>query len=190
MRYGYASAPRRGRMTIDAQEPALRAAGCEVLLREAPYNGAARPQLKALLERLEARDEVIVCRLDRVARSLAELLPVLTRIDEAGAVFRSIQDTIDTSAPGASAMMKMLRSLSNFEREMMREKTMHGLAEARRVGRHIGRRPKLDPRQKAEIMSKIENGEGTPASLAMIFNVSKATVKRAIAEQRAEREAA
>lgn len=190
MRYGYVSAPRCGRMTIDVQEPVLKAAGCEVLLREGPCKGAVRPQLRALLDQLEARDELVVCRLDRLARSLAELLPVLTRIDAVGASFRSIQEGIDTGAPGARALMKMLHSLSGFEREMMREKTLHGLAEARRVGRHIGRKPKLNPVQKAEIISKIENGEGTPASLATIFNVSKATVKRAIAEQRAEQEAA
>ncbi|WP_269717209.1 recombinase family protein [Caulobacter sp. NIBR2454] len=185
MLIGYARISRGDHQDLAAQLRTLSEAGCEkVYDEEASGADAARPQLKELLARLEPGDVLIVWKLDRLSRSLSDLLLTLAKVEAAGAGFRSITEAIDTTTAAGRLMMHMIGAFAEFERAMIRERTMQGLETARRAGRHLGRKPKLKPSQKAEIVRMIEDGRGTPAHAAGLFNVSKATVKRVVAAHR------
>jgi DNA invertase Pin-like site-specific DNA recombinase len=183
---GYARISRGDHQDIAAQVRTLTEAGCSRVYRdEASGADAARPQLRELLAHLAPGDVLVVWKLDRLSRSLSDLLYTLAKIEAAGAGFRSLTEAIDTTTPAGRLMMQMLGAFAEFEREMIRARTKHGLDNARRAGRHIGRRPKLKGDQKAEIVRMIAEGRASASSAASLFNVSKATVKRVLAAERA-----
>lgn len=179
--------------TVD-QDPApqfaaLRAAGigaATIVVDHASGAREDRPGLTRLLGELVEGDVLTVWKLDRLARSLRDLLFILERIEQAGAGFRSVTEAIDTTTAPGRLMMQMLGAFAEFEREMIRERTHHGLANARKAGRHIGRKPKLKPAQRAEIIRMVEEERGTLAHVASLFDVSTATVKRILQAHRAQ----
>ena len=81
-------------------------------------------------------------------------------------------------------MTQTLGAFAEFERAMIRERTMNGLAHARKAGKHIGRKRALSPQQRAEIIERVENGLGSPAQLASLFRVSRSTVQRVLRDYR------
>ena len=85
----------------------------------------------------------MVWKLDRLSRSLKDLLHLLEQVEQASAGFRSLTEAIDTTTPAGRMLMQMVGSFAEFERAMIRERTLAGLAAARARGRHGGRRPKL-----------------------------------------------
>ena len=109
----------------------------------------------------------------------------MEKIEAAGAGFRSLTEAIDTTTPAGRMMMQMVGSFAEFERAMIRERTMNGLHHARQAGRHLGRRPSLTGPQRADIIAKAESGQGSPAQLANLFRVSRSTVQRVLREHRA-----
>ncbi|HEY3639291.1 MAG TPA: recombinase family protein [Rhizomicrobium sp.] len=188
MLIGYARVSRGDHQDPDAQARTLTEAGCSRIVRESASAGAgmARPRLRELLTTLKAGDVLVVWKPDRLSRSLSDLLHALAKIEGTGAGFRSLTEAIDTTTPAGRLMMQMLGTFAEFEREMIRSRTRHGIESARRAGRRLGRAPKLRPDQKAEIIRMIAEGRGTAAHAANLFSVSKATVKRALAEHHAK----
>lgn len=164
------------------QRAALRTAGCVRLFEEKASGGRwDRPQLQRLLDHLRAGDVVVVWKLDRLSRSLKDLLHIMEKIGEAGAGFRSITEQIDTTTPAGRMMMQMVGAFAEFERAMIRERTSSGLAAARAEGRIGGRRKKLDDVKRREIAEAVISGRKTAAQMARIFGVSPPTVSRIIA---------
>jgi DNA invertase Pin-like site-specific DNA recombinase len=108
---------------------------------------------------------------------------ILEKIDAAAANFRSLTEAIDTCGPAGRMMMQMLRSFAEFERAMVRERTRAGLKAVREQGRRGGRRSKLAPRQRAEILVMLADGRAG-AEIARIFRVHRATISRIAAEAR------
>src|SRR5208337_5462711 len=100
---------------------------------------------------LREDDTLVVWKLDRLSRSLKDVLHIMERIGKAGAGFRSITEAIDTTTPAGRMMMQMVGAFAEFERAMIRERTSAGLAAARAEGRIGGRRKKLDPAKRREI---------------------------------------
>ena len=187
MQIGYARISRGDHQDLSPQIATLRAAGCEIIHEEEASGGDGnRPRLAMALASLQPGDVVAVWKLDRLARSLRDLLFILERIEQAGAGFRSLTEAIDTTTAPGRLMMQMLGAFAEFEREMIRERTLHGLANARKAGRHIGRKPKLKPAQRAEIIRMVEEGRGPLAHVASLFDVSIATVKRVLQAHRAQ----
>src|SRR5712671_5370629 len=124
-----------------AQVAALKAAGCERIYREKASGGRwDRPELHRLLDQLRKGDVLVVWKLDRLSRSLRDVLTIMERLVEAKAGFRSLTEAIDTTNPAGRMMMQMVGSFAEFERAMLRERTRIGLDTARREG---GRPPKL-----------------------------------------------
>jgi len=186
MLIGYARVSRGDHQDLAAQVRTLTEAGCSRVYRdEATGDAAACPELRQALEHLAAGDVLVVWKLDRLSRSLVDLLHTLAKIESAQAGFRSLTEAIDTTTPAGRLMMQMVGAFAEFEREMIRARTMHGLENARRLGRHIGRKPKLKGDQRAEIVRMIEEGRATASHAASLFNVSKATVKRVLKAHRA-----
>jgi DNA invertase Pin-like site-specific DNA recombinase len=110
-----------------------------------------RPELHRLLDRLRSADVLAVWKLDRLRRSLRDVLTIMERLTEARVGVRSLTEAIETTTPAERMMTQMARAFAEFERAMPRERTQAGLDSARREGRIGGRPPKLAPRQRAEI---------------------------------------
>jgi DNA invertase Pin-like site-specific DNA recombinase len=162
-----------------AQVTALKAAGCERIYREKASGGRwDRPELHRLMDQLRNGDVVVVWKLDRLSRSLRDVLTIMERLAGAKAGFRSLTEAIDTTTPAGRMMMQMVGAFAEFERGMLRERTKAGLDAARREGRIGGRRPKLSPRQRAEIIRMVSRGSRTAADAARLFGVHPATISR------------
>jgi DNA invertase Pin-like site-specific DNA recombinase len=163
----------------------LKKAGCELIYEENASGGRwDRPKLQECLKHIRNGDVLIVWKLDRLTRSLADLLRILARIDEAKAGFKSLTESIDTTQPAGRLMMNMLGSFAQFEREIIRERTKLGLARARANGRIGGGRYKLSRAQQEEAVKMIRVGEKSQAEIAELFNVDRSTISRMTKEIR------
>ncbi|MBW4025561.1 MAG: recombinase family protein [Proteobacteria bacterium] len=129
-------------------------------------------------------DTIVVWKLDRLSRSLKDVLHIMERIAEAGAGFRSLTENIDTTTPAGRMMMQMVGSFAEFDRAMIRERTSAGVAAARAEGRVGGRRPKLNASKRREIAESVITGRKTGADMARLYNISQPTVSRIVAQHR------
>jgi DNA invertase Pin-like site-specific DNA recombinase len=175
---GYARVSTQDQDTA-AQIAALKTSGCELIFQEKASGGRwDRPELHRLLGQLRKNDVLVVWKLDRLSRSLKDVLTLMEKIAQAGAGFRSLTEAIDTTSPGGRMMMQIVGSFAEFERAMLRERTRFGLDVARTQGRVGGRRPKLKAHQQQEIVLLINSGQKTAANAARLFNVHPATISR------------
>jgi DNA invertase Pin-like site-specific DNA recombinase len=189
MLIGYARVSKGDDQSNALQAKALTAAGCKRVFEEAASGGRwDRPILHDMLRQLREGDVVVVWKLDRLSRSLKDLLHLMERIKEADAGFRSLTESIDTTTPAGRMMMQMVGSFAEFERAMIRERTSAGLALARAEGRVGGRRRKLTERQRSEIAESVLAGRKSAAEMARLYKVSQPTVSRIVAESRQARE--
>jgi DNA invertase Pin-like site-specific DNA recombinase len=182
---GYARISKGDEQSTAMQLSALNGAGCERIFEEAASGGRwDRPELHRMLDQLRDGDVVVVWKLDRLSRSLKDLLHLLEKVEISNAGFRSLTENIDTTTPAGRMMMQMIGSFAEFERAMIRERTSAGLAQARAEGRIGGRRPKLNPKQRSEIADSVLSGRKSAAEMARIFGVSQPTVSRIVASAR------
>ncbi len=185
MLIGYARVSKGDDQSTAAQKRALRDAGCARVFEEAASGGRwDRPQLHRMLDQLRPDDVVVVWKLDRLSRSLKDLLHILEKLEAAGAGFRSLTESIDTTTPAGRMMMQMVGSFAEFERAMIRERTSAGLAEARAAGRIGGRRATLTPDQRTDVVDNVLSGRKSAAEMARLYKVSEATVSRTVAAGR------
>ncbi|MBL8177671.1 MAG: recombinase family protein [Bryobacterales bacterium] len=181
MLIGYARVSTNDQETA-TQVAALKAAGCERIYREKASGGRwDRPELHKLLDQLRKGDVLVVWKLDRLSRSLRDVLTIMERLGEASAGFRSLTEAIDTTTPAGRMMMQMVGAFAEFERAMLRERTKAGLDAARDDGRIGGRRPKLTEQQQSEIRKMVTRGDKSAADAARLFKVHPATVSRLLA---------
>ena len=185
MLLGYARVSKGDEQNNAMQAKALRAAGCRRLFEEAASGGRwDRPELHRMLDQLREGDTVVVWKLDRLSRSLKDVLHIMEKIAEAGAGFRSLTENIDTTTPAGRMMMQMVGSFAEFERAMIRERTSAGLIAARAEGRVGGRRPKLTAAQRADVAENVLSGRRTAAEMARLYKVSGPTISRLLAAHR------
>jgi DNA invertase Pin-like site-specific DNA recombinase len=178
MLIGYARVSTTDQETA-TQVAALKAVGCERIYREKASGGRwDRPELHRLLDHLRRGDVLVVWKLDRLSRSLRDVLTIMERLGDAKAGFRSLTEAIDTTTPAGRMMMQMVGAFAEFERAMLRERTKAGLDSARREGRIGGRRPKLTLTQQKEVIRLVTKGRKTAADAARLFSVHPATVSR------------
>jgi len=184
MLIGYARVSTHDQETA-AQVAALKAAGCERIFHEKASGGRwDRPELHKLLDHLRSGDVLVVWKLDRLSRSLRDVLALMEQVQDAKAGFRSLTEAVDTTTPAGRMMMQMVGAFAEFERAMLRERTKAGLESARSEGRIGGRRPKLRPQQQQEIVRMVTTGKKTAADAARLFNVHPATISRLLAQTR------
>jgi DNA invertase Pin-like site-specific DNA recombinase len=182
---GYARVSKGDDQSTAAQRRALAEAGCGRVFEEAASGGRwERPELHRMLDQLRPGDVVMVWKLDRLSRSLKDLLHLLEKIDAAGAGFRSLTEAIDTTTAAGRMMMQMVGAFAEFERAMIRERTSAGLAHARAEGRIGGRRAKLTFGQRADVVENVTSGRKTAAQMARLYNVSEPTISRILAAAR------
>ena len=182
---GYARVSKGDDQSNAAQLRALKAAGCRRLFEETA-SGIRwdRPKLQEMIGQLRDGDIVVVWKLDRLSRSLKDLLHLMERIEAADAGFRSLTEAIDTTTAAGRMMMQMVGSFAEFERAMIRERTSAGLAQARAEGRVGGRRRKLGDKKRREIAESVISGRKSGAEMARLYDVSQPTVSRIVAEYR------
>lgn len=169
------------------QIAALRNAGCGRIFEEKISAGRwERPELSRLLDQLRHDDVLVVWKLDRLSRSLKDVLTLMEKVELAGAGFLSLTEAIDTTSPAGRMMMQIVGSFAEFERAMLRERTRSGLIAAREEGRIGGRRPKLTQLQQTEIVHLVDSGQKTAADAARLFDVHPSTVARLLAKNKLE----
>lgn len=179
-------------MSTTDQEPALQidaleTAGCHrVFVDHASGATAARTELQSALDYLRPGDTLVVWRLDRLGRSLRDLVEIVNAFQEQGVMFKSITESIDTSTPGGKLIFHVFASLAEFERELTRERTLAGLASARARGRKGGRPTVMTPRKlkAARAMLAEVDTEGrsqhSVSDVAAVLGVSRASIYRAL----------
>jgi DNA invertase Pin-like site-specific DNA recombinase len=186
MLLGYARVSKGDEQNNSLQVKALEAAGCRKMFEEAASSGRwDRPQLHRMLDQLCVGDTVVVWKLDRLSRSLKDVMHIMDRIAAAGAGFQSVTESIDTTTPAARIMMQMVGSFAEFERAMIRERTSAGLAAARAERRVGGRRPKLNEAKRREIAESVLTGRKSGAEMARLYGVSQSTVSCIVAGHQA-----
>ena len=133
---------------LELQLDALRAAGCERLFQDHTSGVTTeRPGWTQARAALRSGDTLVVWRLDRLGRSLKHLIDTITELDQEGVAFRSLTESLDTSRTGGKLVFHIFGALAELERELIRERTLAGLAAARARGRNGGRPRKLNTKQ-------------------------------------------
>ncbi|MGS8138986.1 recombinase family protein, partial [Escherichia coli] len=153
-----------------------KSAGCEKIFEEhASGRKSNRPVLKRLIATMQPGDELVVWKLDRLGRSMRNLVLLVDELRQRGIHFKSLTDSIDTSSPMGRFIFHIMSALAEMERELIVERTRAGLAAAREKGRIGGRRPKLTPEQWAQAGRLILNGVDRK-QVAIIYDVAVCTL--------------
>lgn len=161
---------------LEAQHRDLGAAGVERLFSEQVSSVAQRPQLAAALDFVRDGDVLVVTKLDRLARSMADLMDITRRLEAKGVGLRILAMNLDTSTPTGKLMMNVLGSVAQFEREMMLERQREGIAKAKAEGKYKGRLATIDAGKIRELVAL-----GIPkAKIAKQLGISRDSVYRAL----------
>lgn len=180
MRIGYA------RVSTQDQNPdllldALAGAGCEQVFHEKVSGRIrARPELEACLRTLRQGDTLVVWRLDRLGRSLKDLVEIVHGLESQGIAFQSLTESIDTSSAGGRLIFHVFGALAEFEHNLIADRTRAGLASARARGRKGGRRPKLSKGDVKKAAAMLQNPDITKTEVAEHFGVSRVTLNTAL----------
>lgn len=163
------------------QLDALRRAGVRRVFSEKTSSVGARPELQRAFNAMERGDVLVVWKMDRLARSLKDLLGLLERLNEIGCSFRSLTEPVDTSSAIGELVLQILGSVAQFERRLIRERAIAGQVAAYQRGVRWGGQPKVVSDEDAlELIRCRQTGLFTIAQLADIFGCSEATVWRTI----------
>lgn len=160
------------------QEKALELAGCTTI-RSEQVSGTSREgrkELDTILSFMRSGDTLVVTRIDRLARSVADLEGIVQEIAAKGAHLRCLEQTVDTSTPSGKAFLQMLGVFAEFETALRRERQMEGIAKAKAAGVYKGRKPSVPVDEIARL-----HGEGvTPSAISKQLGVGRTSVYRAL----------
>ncbi|MBG1252520.1 recombinase family protein [Burkholderia pseudomallei] len=163
--------------TLDLQRDALNVAGAVSIYEDkASGKSADRPELQHCLKALRDGDTLVVWRLDRLGRNLQDLIRIVNELEGRGIRFRSLKESIDTTGPAGKLVFHMFAALAEFERELIRERTLAGLDAARARGKKGGRPDSLDAKQRLAALAMMESRVMSIAEIARQFNVSRSTL--------------
>ena len=182
MQIGYARTSTLDQVAgLEAQGRDLEAVGCEKIFTEQVSGVAERGQLTAALDYLREGDILTVTKLDRLARSVRDLLGIVDQIESRKAGLRILAMNLDTTTPTGMLMLQVLGAVAEFERSMMLERQREGIAKAQSQGKYKGRKPTA--RAKAgEVQALLEAGV-TPTEVARKLGVGRSSVYRIVAEK-------
>ncbi|MGY2132300.1 recombinase family protein [Hymenobacter sp. HD11105] len=180
MIWGYARVSTQEQQ-LHLQLDALRAYGCQEVVKEKASALKERPALRELLDQVQPGDTVVVWKLDRLGRSLKHLVELVLRFQEKQIQFVSLQDHMDTTTAQGRLMFNLFASLAEFERDLIRERTQAGLAAARARGRQGGRPPGLskEAQRKAEAVKTLYlQKDKTAEEIGQLLGLGRSTVYR------------
>ena len=178
MRIGYARVSTQ-EQDLALQLDALNKEGCEKIFQE-KASGAQRdrPELKTALAYMRKGDTLVVWKIDRLARSMKQLIETIESFQERGIGLKSLQDPIDTSSPSGKLVFHIFAALAEFERGVIRERTTAGLRAARERGRVGGRPPSLSAKDLQAAKAMLKDSDITVAAVARRLNVAASTLYR------------
>ena len=183
MKVGYARVSTE-EQNLDLQIEALTDAGCNRIITDKAQSGAraaeGRPGFSEAMDLLDSGDLLVVWKLDRVGRSIADLIHLLKIFGDRGIGFRSLTDGIDTTTAGGRLVFHIMGALAEFERDLIQERTKAGLRAAKKRGKRLGRPPVLSPAQIAHAKTAIEAKRETVSGIAEILGVNRSTLQRAM----------
>ncbi|MFL9885013.1 recombinase family protein [Paraburkholderia agricolaris] len=163
--------------TLDLQRDALQAAGAfNIYEDKASGKTAERPELRHCLKALRDGDVLVVWRLDRLGRNLKDLISIVNDLDARGVKFKSLKESIDTGGPAGKLVFHLFGALAEFERELVRERTLAGLEAARARGRSGGRPHVLDPKQRKAALALMDDRSMSVSEIGRHFGVSRSTL--------------
>jgi DNA invertase Pin-like site-specific DNA recombinase len=164
---------------LDLQEDALAQAGCSRVFTDTASGAKAdRPGLAAAFNYLREGDVLTVWRLDRLGRSLKDLIEIVTTLEQRGIGFKSLQESMDSTTPGGKLIFCVIGALAEFERGIIRERTQAGLKAARARGRHGGRPRKLNQKGAAMAVSMLREPTNRVNDICATVGVSRSTLYR------------
>ena len=178
-RIGYARTSTAGQ-NLEPQMAALRAAGCTLIRCEQKSGAtlAGRPELRTILDFIHPGETLVVTRIDRLARSLADLQAIVALLRAKGAHLAATEQPVDTGTAAGKAFFDMLGVFAEFETNLRRERQAEGIAAARTRGVYKGRPPRID---RTEIARRLAAGEG-PTTIARALGISRGSVYKARAD--------
>ena len=166
--------------TTALQTDALRAVGVDEIFQENASGGSRkRPQLEAALAALQPGDTLVVWRLDRLGRSLQDLLAIADELRARDIALRSLTEAIDTSTPAGRMLYSVIGAVAQFEREVIRERVCAGIAAKKRRGERVGRRKALSPSRIDAARALLDTGLGY-AHVARVLKVGRSTLYRSL----------
>jgi DNA invertase Pin-like site-specific DNA recombinase len=170
---------------LDLQKDALTQAGCERILADQQSGvKAERHGLKAALAYARAGDTLVVWRLDRLSRSLKDLIDLVTQLEAQGIGLKSLHEALDTASSSGKLIFHLFGALAEFERNLIRERTQAGLQAARARGRKGGRPKALDAEKRALAIQLYEEKTRTVKQVCQMMGISKPTLYKYIAATR------
>jgi DNA invertase Pin-like site-specific DNA recombinase len=166
---------------LNLQRDALDQAGCEQIFED-QFSGAKaeRPGLQQALQYARAGDTIVVWRLDRLSRSLKDLIEMVTLLETKGIGLKSLQEAIDTSSSSGKLIFHIFGALAEFERNLIRERTQAGLYAARARGRKGGRPKALNKDKQALAVKLYDEKEHTVNQICEMMGISKPTLYKYI----------
>lgn len=167
---------------FEAQMKALQTIGCEKVFQEQVSSRSTRPQLQAALDFVREGDVFVVTRLDRLARSMADLMLIIQALEQKRVGLRILNLGMDTRTPTGKLMLTVLGGVAQFEREVMLERQREGIARAKIAGKYKGRKPIAVDRRR-EVVRLATEGV-TKTTIARQLNLGEATVYRILAAAR------
>lgn len=163
--------------TLDLQRDAMHAADVSTIYEDQMSGKSAdRPELLQCLKALREGDTLVVWRLDRLGRNLQDLIRIVNDLEIRGIKFRSLKESIDTSGPAGKLIFHMFAALAEFERELIRERTLAGLDAARARGRKGGRPHKLSRKQQEQALKMMRAKVMAITEIAQHFGISRSTL--------------
>jgi DNA invertase Pin-like site-specific DNA recombinase len=169
---------------LDLQKDAFKAANCEKVFEDQKSGATAdRPGLQEALNYIREGDTLVVWRLDRLGRSLKDLLEMVNLLESKKIGFKSLQENIDTSSCSGKLFFHIFGALAEFERNLIRERTSAGLSAARARGRRGGRPKSFNKEQQAAAIELYESRKYSIMQICDIMHVSKPTLYKYLKDQ-------
>ncbi|MGE4498899.1 MAG: recombinase family protein [Hydrogenovibrio sp.] len=166
---------------LGLQLDALEKAGCEQTFQEKiTGKNKDRPELNICLKTLRAGDVLVVWKLDRLARSLKDLVEIISELESKEIGFKSLTESIDTTSPGGKLIFHIFGALSEFEHSLIRERTIEGLKAARARGRKGGRKPAMNRSDVQKAAAMLKDPLITKTEVAKHFGVSRLTLNKSL----------
>jgi len=166
--------------TTRLQRDALKTARCRTIFEDTASGGQrSRAQLHKALSSVNRGDTLVVWRLDRLGRSLRDLLDVADDLRERGVALRSLTEHLDTATAAGQMLYAVLGAVAQFERDVLRERTLAGMRAAKARGERLGRPPALSRLQVREAKRMVRRGDGVN-HVARVFRVGRSTLYRAL----------
>jgi DNA invertase Pin-like site-specific DNA recombinase len=180
MKIGYARVSTKGQK-LDAQIDALKNAGAEKIFSDIASGAkSSRPELEKMRDQLREGDTLVIQRLDRLGRSMGDLVRWVQYLEDQSIKFQSLHENIDTSTPAGKLVFHIFGALAEFERNLIRERTNAGLEAARARGRKGGRRRVLNVQQQKALKTLYDSGEHKIEDLLKQYDISRGTLYKVV----------